>query len=248
MRLLECKSDDEYTLHEFTDRGAPAYAILSHTWADKREEVSFEDIEGRTGKSKAGYKKLDFCAKQAAADGFIYFWIDTCCIKRSSDAELSESINSMFRWYQRAEKCYVYLSDVSTSTADDTWRQAFRASRWFTRGWTLQELLAPASVEFFSAEGCLLGNKRDLVRQIHDITGIPKKALLDYSHEHFTISKRMSWGKTRQTTREEDETYCLIGLLSISMPACYGEGRKRACDRLLREIEMEDRGKLLFIL
>ena len=116
MRLLERKPDGELVLSEFTgkDVPVPAYAILSHTWAtDNNEEVSFQDVEAGTGKSKAGYNKIRFCAEQAAADGLRYFWVDTCCIDKKNNTELSEAINSMFRWYQKATRCYVYLSDVS---------------------------------------------------------------------------------------------------------------------------------------
>jgi hypothetical protein len=125
-----------------------------------------------------------------------------------------------------------------------SWEQAFRESRWFTRGWTLQELLAPRSVEFFSVEGSLLGNKRDLARPIHGITGIPIKALLEYSHDYFSVNQRRSWATNRQTKREEDEAYCLLGILDVSIPACYGEGREKARDRLLHAIDMQYRGML----
>jgi hypothetical protein len=135
-------------------------------------------MEG-TGKGKAGYRKIRFCGKQASDDGIRFSWVDTCCIDKSSSAELSEAINSMFRWYCNAAKCYVYLSDVSTNgyTKNDpssqrTWKLAFQQSRWFTRGWTLQELIAPTSVEFFSVESQRLGDRNSLVQEIHEITGI----------------------------------------------------------------------------
>src|SRR5271170_5421160 len=156
MRLLERKSDGEFGLTEFWGDNIPRYAILSHTWG--AEEVTFKDLMDQTGKSKGGFNKIRFCGEQAANDGLKYFWVDTCCIDKSSSAELTEAINSMFRWYRNAVKCYVYLSDVSTLRHfenDDlprpTWKLAFRKSRWFTRGWTLQELIAPTSVEFYSS-------------------------------------------------------------------------------------------------
>jgi hypothetical protein len=167
MRLLETLPNGDFRLTEkFLDNAIPLYAILSHTWGDTSQEVTFEDIVQDLGKNKVGYNKIRFCGEQASRDGLQYFWVDSCCIKKSSDSELSESINSMFRWYQRAEKCYVYLADVSTTKrkrgaedVQDTWKQAFRESRWFTRGWTLQELIAPVSVQFFSLEGEPLGDK-----------------------------------------------------------------------------------------
>ena len=137
MRLLECKSNGDLVLHEFPGTDVPAYAILSHTWGIG--EVSLQDVETGTGKDKAGWKKIDFCAKQADADGFRYIWVDTCCIDKKDAVELSEAINSMFSWYQNAAKCYVYMSDVSIGENDiqhtqPWWEAAFQGSRWFTRG------------------------------------------------------------------------------------------------------------------
>ena len=133
-----------------------------------------------TGKDKAGYDKIQFCGGQAARDGLQHFWVDTCCINKSSDSKLSEAINSMFRWYRKAAKCYVYLTDVSTNDHIDLslqpWEEAFENSRWFTRGWTLQELIAPPSVEFFCFNGNRLGDKKSLEGQLHKITGIPVSA------------------------------------------------------------------------
>jgi hypothetical protein len=166
MRLLERKSDGKLSLTEFFDDNIPPYAILSHTW-EPNGEFTFEDLRNHTGKEKAGYAKVQFCGKQAAKDHVQYFWVDSCCIDKSSSAELTEAINSIFRWYRNSVKCYVYLSDVLTSGHDEhghlprsIWELGFRNSRWFTRGWTLQELLAPTSVEFFSPECTLLGNKK----------------------------------------------------------------------------------------
>ncbi|KAF2184207.1 HET-domain-containing protein [Zopfia rhizophila CBS 207.26] len=168
MRLLEVLPNGDFRLTgKLLDDAIPPYAILSHTWGDESQEVTLEDIVGGSGRGKAGYEKIKFCGEQAARDGLQYFWVDSCCIKKSSDAELSESLISMFRWYYRAEKCYVHLPDVSTrkrERGDDdmqnTWEQSFRKSRWFTRGWTLQELLAPSSVEFFTLEHRRLGDKQ----------------------------------------------------------------------------------------
>jgi hypothetical protein len=163
IRLLQRKTDGEIVFRETTSGDVPAYVILSHTWG--MDEVSFQDVEAGTGKDKAGWGKIQFCAKQAAADGLQYFWIDTCCIDKKNAVELSAAINSMFRWYQNAARCYVYLSDVTIQSEgqdrqpDLTWAATFRESRWFTRGWTLQELIAPRLVDFFSLEGERLGNK-----------------------------------------------------------------------------------------
>ena len=175
MRLLERKNDGEFSLTEFSDTNIPRYAILSHTWEVDSEEVTFRDMIEGSGNSKVGYEKIRFCGQQAARDDLRYFWVDTCCIDKSSSAELAEAINSMFRWYNDAARCYVYLSDVSVCDYELSrfiWEPAFRKCRWFTRAWTLQELLAPRSVEFFSAQGQRLGDKRSLEQQIHEITGI----------------------------------------------------------------------------
>src|SRR5450432_838940 len=151
IRLLQYNNDGEFSLTTFfADKIPQKYAILSHIW--EAEEVTFEDLQNGTGTKKAGYNKIRFCGEQARRDSLQYFWVDTCCIDKSSSAELQEAINSMFRWYHNAGKCYVYLSDVSISGSikNDqfsqwTWEPAFRKSRWFARGWTLQELIAPAS-------------------------------------------------------------------------------------------------------
>jgi hypothetical protein len=159
MRLLRYNEQGELGIVSFDDRPTPPYAILSHTWEADAEEVTFADLVNGDGTAKRGYKKIHFCGQQARQDGLQYFWVDTCCIDKADKAELSHAIRSMFRWYQNAARCYVYLSDVSTRKRkiDDvlgkfTWEVAFRSSRWFTRGWTLQELLAPSTVEFFSQE------------------------------------------------------------------------------------------------
>ena len=246
MRLLQCQSNGGFRLTgRIADDDIPRYpyAILSHTWGPESEEVIFEDLAGGSARDKAGYRKIQFCGEQAMKDGLHYFWVDSCCIKKSNDPELTESINSMFRWYQRAEKCYVFLSDVSASkmkrgddNAQNTWELAFRRSKWFTRGWTLQELLAPASVEFFSKEGEWLGNKQSLKRQIHEITGISLLALQGVSLSQFSVDERFKWAQNRKTTRKEDWAYSLLGIFGIFMPLLYGEGREHAVDRLRKEI------------
>ena len=113
MRLLKCNDADGFILTEFSGNSIPSYAILSHTWRLDGGEVTFKDLVECTSKGKTGYDKIQFCAQQAARDGLQYFWVDTCCIDKSSSAELAEAINSMFHWYRRAAKCYAYLSDVS---------------------------------------------------------------------------------------------------------------------------------------
>lgn len=225
---------------EFSSGNIPPYAILSHTWGTG--EVSFEDLMNNRAKSKAGYRKILFCGEQAARDHLQYFWVDTCCIDKRNFHELSKAINSMFRWYQTAAKCYVFLSDVSTpSITDDPlyqsiWEAAFRESRWFTRGWTLQELIAPASVEFFSLQHQRLGDKQSLKQQIFEISGVPLRALQGHPLNKFSVEERMAWAAKRRTSEEEDGAYCLLGIFGVFMPLIYGEGRRNAFVRLKEEI------------
>ncbi len=233
MRLLLDRGHGDLSLVEYHDTNIPRYAILSHTWGADGEEVTFKDLMEGTGKNKAGYRKIEFCSKQAASNGLQYFWMDTCCIDKSSSAELTEAINSMFRWYQDASNCYVYLSDVSTSgngtnvqSSSITWEAAFQESRWFTRGWTLQELIAPTSVEFFSREGDRLGSKKSLEQEIHKITQIAIKALHGGPLTDFEVEERFSWADHRETKRQEDKAYSLLGIFNIHMPLIYGEGKK----------------------
>ena len=229
MRLLEDDRHGNLGLVEKHDNDIPRYAILSHTWGAEGDEVTFKDLTEGTGRNKIGYKKIEFCREQAASDGLQHFWGDTCCIDKSSSAELNEAINSMFRWYQGAHKCYVYLSDVpppplptNAHISLAALQAGFRESRWFSRGWTLQELIAPTSVEFFSRGGNVLGSKRSLEEQIHDATRIPIRALRGEPLNRFGVEERLSWAKDRETKRPEDKAYSLLGIFDIYMPHIYG--------------------------
>ncbi|CAN9174533.1 unnamed protein product [Alternaria alternata] len=247
MHLLQVRDAETFSLVERFDDEVPEYAILSHTWGHSDDEVTYQDLQNNTAVGKKGYDKLLFCRNQARRDGLQYFWVDTCCINKHSSAELSEAINSMFRWYQRANRCYVYLSDVGSenqkdiknaSQGQDRWKQDFGKSRWFTRCWTLQELLAPESVEFFSSNHKWLGNKEGLLEDICHITGIPKKVLCDQrTISDFDAKQRMFWACNRRAKREEDYAYSLLGICGVHMPLIYGEGRKQALKRLRRAIK-----------
>jgi hypothetical protein len=242
MRLLKLNHDGHFSLVRFPKDKIPPYAILSHTWGrGEDDEVTFKDLISGTGDNKRGFQKLRFCGNQAKADNLHYFWVDTCCIDKSNSTELQTAINSMFRWYQNAARCYVYQSDVSVHTQDGQphmgWESAFRNSRWFTRGWTLQELLAPKIVEFYSRDLIRLGDKRSLEQQIHAITGIAVEALQGRHLDNFSVDERLQWREMRQTTEEEDKAYCLLGIFNVTMPLVYGEGHIKAMKRLLREIE-----------
>ncbi|CAN9257327.1 unnamed protein product [Alternaria alternata] len=240
MRLLHLEANGFFSLTEFF-YDIPPYAILSHTWGDDHEEVSYRDIIKRTGTIKVGYGKLQFCARQAALSNLRYIWVDTACIDKGSSAELSEAINSMYRWYQRASVCYVYLSDI-TSEGVKSDPRVFQTSRWFTRGWTLQELIAPNTVQFFTAEERYIGDRVSLLQSIVEVTSIPK-AVLEGRRDAMNPYKtdvRLSWAKGRQTKREEDAAYCLMGLFDVNMPLLYGEGRERAFRRFRKEVRQLD--------
>lgn len=254
MRVLKIEDDGTFSLTKFTGGKIPSYAILSHTWEADDQEVIFKDLADGTGTNKTGHRKIRFCGEQARKDGLQYFWVDSCCIDKSSSAELSEAINSMFRWYRNAAKCYVYLSDVSTGDSDQHAHFSqhrcelnFRQSRWFTRGWTLQELLAPQSVEFFTREGTRLGNKKSLELQIHEITGITVQALQGSPLSQFSVTDRMSWAAKRVTSIEEDQAYCLLGIFDIHLPLIYGEGKENAFRRLRKEISAFDGEYIMFV-
>ncbi|KAI0402570.1 kinesin light chain [Xylaria palmicola] len=243
MRLL-ARSDNTglYSLTYYPPgTSIPPYAILSHTWGP--EEVTYKDLEQGTGQHKTAYKKIRFCGEQATRHGLRHFWVDTCCIDKSSSAELTESINSMFRWYRDAAKCYAYLEDVSSSTMQDGDPHIqLKQSRWFTRGWTLQELIAPKTVDFYSREGTALGNKESLEQLICGTTGIPAQALRGCPLSHFTTSERMAWAETRKTTVPEDKAYSMLGIFETQMPLIYGEGEERALKRLREEIIKDQKG------
>lgn len=240
MRLLQHLPSGTYELTCFDHDDPPPYAILSHTW-EEGQEVSYQDLIDGAGRNKTGFEKIRFCGERAVADKLQYFWVDTCCIDKTNNSELDTAINYMFRWYQRSSKCYVYLSDVSVGDHDPaafpiTWTDAFRRSRWFTRGWTLQELMAPGSVEFFSREGKRLGSKITLEQQIHDITRIPIDALRGQNLADFSVEERMSWVASRVTTVKEDRAYCLLGIFGVFLPVIRGEGEEHAMRRLRREM------------
>ena len=240
MRLLQIQDDGTIVLTQYSGGNIPPYAILSHTWGPDGEEVTFDDMLKGAGTRKRGYNKIEVCQKRAALDKLRHFWVDSCCIDKSSSSELSQAINSMFRWYQNSAKCYVYLPDVKISCQEVynslEWESSFRKSRWFTRGWTLQELLAPSSVQFLSEEGRLLGNKGSLERLLHETTGIPVDALREKPLSDFGRRERMSWARGRNTRVEEDAAYCLLGIFGVNLPPIYGEGVKHAFVRLEEEI------------
>jgi hypothetical protein len=276
MRLLNTRTLRLETFH--ADSSKLKYAILSHTWGD--EEITYEDLRAEPAQMKlktAAYVKIHGACEQAKRDLCDYIWIDTCCIDKSSSTELSEAINSMFKWYEDAWICYVYLVDCSlaeamiTAEARDLERAILEVSfylpplrnehdmtvatttghllsqsRWFTRGWTLQELIAPTSIVFFDQRWSSLGSRQSLARDISAITQIPDALLsrsgpfsqdsISASLSTISVAARMSWASRRQTSRVEDMSYSLLGLFGVHVPLLYGEGGEASFERLQREI------------
>ena len=245
MRLLHT---DKLSFEEFFDSNIPPYAILSHRWEE--DEVSFQEFKENEKKEGAGFSKILNCCALARSHGHDWVWIDTCCIDKKSSAELSEAINSMFQWYENAEICYAYLSDAQyRSVGKRRVVLGFEQSKWFTRGWTLQELLAPSQVLFLDQRWEAIGtkngnteieNKKNLSPTVSKVTGIPvtilDKGIFDFlGRTSFSVAQRMSWASGRETSRTEDMAYCLLGIFNVNMPLLYGEGDK-AFLRLQQEI------------
>jgi hypothetical protein len=236
MRLIDVKT---FELKEFLASDIPHYAILSHRW--EKEEVTFQDLSSGKGEGMIGWKKIEGCCRLALRDKLEWVWIDSCCIDKTSSAELSEAINSMFRWYRDAEVCYAYLSDVSGPLEEGKNIDTFRSSQWFTRGWTLQELLAPDELKFLDKNWDEIGTKESLCETLSQVTGI--KHLFNF--EDASIAQKMSWAARRETTRFEDQAYCLLGIFGVNMPPLYGEGSS-AFMRLQLEIMKISNDESLF--
>lgn len=261
MRLLNTSSLE---LHEFSAKTIKPYAILSHTWGEDHEEPTYEDFRSGNPRKRAGFQKIEGACAEARRNGLGFIWVDSCCIQKSSSAELSESINSMFQWYENAKVCYIYLSDVASTFAPDLDDppSEFIASRWFTRGWTLQELIAPGSAIFFARDWMKIGSRYELRESLVAITGIGYVVFVGQKHSAaeepgkrahlianilgaFSIAQKMSWASKRRTTRAEDMAYSLLGIFGVNMPLLYGEG-ERAFIRLQEEIMRDSDDQTLF--
>ncbi|KAH9936797.1 heterokaryon incompatibility protein-domain-containing protein [Epithele typhae] len=231
------------------------YVILSHTWLESEEEETFQKVQKLNPhpSSPPWFNPRDHLTPKirsflefAEDHGYKYAWVDTCCINKESSAELSEGINSMFRYYALSAICYVYLSDVDTDSVK-MWED-FRRSRWHRRGWTLQELIASRFVMFYSKEWICLGTKYELAEHLEKSTGISAAILrFEISFTNATIATRISWAAHRRTTRPEDTAYSLFGLFGVNMPTLYGEGQLAFC-RLLMEILKTSRDPSIFLL
>jgi len=239
MRLLNTTT---LKLEEFPGNRIPKYAILSHTWGN--EEVLFSDMKKHHVRQhdtkKKGYEKIENACRKAAGKGYEYVWIDTCCIDKSSSAELSEAINAMFNWYGRSGACFVYLSDLKAKDpkAENTLDtlDGLENCLWFSRGWTLQELIAPEEIIFFDESWMARGTKTELVERLSHITGIGKDILLHRQPlSAVSVAQKMSWAAGRKTTRIEDVAYCLLGIFGVHLSFVYGE-EHRAFRRLQEAI------------
>ncbi|XXH02316.1 hypothetical protein Hte_008689 [Hypoxylon texense] len=236
MRLLDVHTLE---LHEFQGADIPKYAILSHTWAE--EEVSLQDLQAGRGPGKAGYEKIERTCNQARRHKLRWAWVDTCCIDKTSSAELSEAINSMYQWYKESDTCYAYLSDVDYQFRDVGIPEEIQVSRWFTRAWTLQELIAPRKFIFYDRQWREIGHRsqEDIATAVCDATRIPREVIQGVETlDPYSVAQKMSWAAHRSSTRVEDRAYSLIGLFDINMPLLYGEGDK-AFKRLQEEILKE---------
>ncbi|KAF2652884.1 HET-domain-containing protein, partial [Lophiostoma macrostomum CBS 122681] len=237
-------------LREFFGKAVPPYAILSHTWTD--DELRFSDIHpstSRAARSKSGYEKVFKACAFAKKEGFEHIWVDSCCIDKSSSAELTEAINSMYSYYRDASVCIIYLADVPGLAEPDMgadkayWLYRFKSSRWFTRGWCLQELIAPKRRIWLARDWSYIDPAEfsdpnaKFLDTVASVTGISIEVLKDRTTmSHLCIAERMSWASARRTTRPEDAAYSLMGLFGINMAVLYGEGLENAFGRLQGEI------------
>jgi hypothetical protein len=239
MWLLNAKA---YELKQFRGSTQPPYAILSHTWDDDAE-VSFEDVRISQQTTLPGWTKIENLCRQALNDNLDWVWADTCCIDKRSTVEYERAINSMFDWYRKADRCYAYLSDVHSSAARDADSgidvaptSPITRSRWFTRGWTLQELLAPKTLTFYDNQWKYLGNRIDYATEVSQRTDIPVEALTAFSEHKYCAAQKLSWAVGRQTTESEDRAYSLLGILDVRLGLIQGEGGERAFYRLQEAI------------
>ncbi|THU99523.1 HET-domain-containing protein [Dendrothele bispora CBS 962.96] len=230
MRLLNTGT---FEMREFLTE-IPIYAILSHTW--EKDEVTFQDIQDlEKAKKKSGWSKVERACEYVRKYKFNWLWIDTCCIDKSSSAELSEALNSMYKYYGDCRVCIAYLRDVSNEKNAKS-MEKLKESRWFRRGWTLQELIAPRYMVFLDKEWNMMGTRFGMRYVVSEVTSIPVDVFETGWLDDYSIAQKMSWAASRETTRPEDMAYCLMGLFGVNIPPIYGEGGTKAFMRLQQEI------------
>ena len=252
-------------LREFSGRDLPKYAILSHRWGE--EEPNHKNFRKKRQTHLAGYQKIVDCCDFVRARGHAWLWVDTVCIDKKSSAELSEAINSMYQWYQNASECYAYLEDLAPEHCYGSAEEALQRSAWFTRGWTLQEMLAPMRLTIVNRDWIICGrtypdedglprvpaNDRsiwhydEMLHALSALTSVPVR-ILNHQRSVYTesVATRMSWMGRRCTTRVEDQAYCMLGLFRINMPLLYGEGNN-AFRRLQKEIVQDSSDETIFM-
>jgi hypothetical protein len=254
MRLIDCRGDS-LRMQEFIGRPPLPFAILSHTW--DTEEVNFQAFNDIATRAAAkGWTKIEQTCREAQRCGFDYVWIDSCCIDKTNNAELSESINSMFQWYSEADLCLVYLNDFDANAAASDRDTMLRRARWFSRGWTLQEIVAARAANFYDSAWYHFGTRVSLRDELISITKIDAEifsppqvsnvVVIRDLLDAIPVGRRMAWAASRETTKPEDMAYCLIGLFSVSMPMLYGEGGEQAFIRLQEEIIRDKNDLSLF--
>ena len=257
MRLIKVEKVEDLKFKEFgADAELPRYAILSHTWGDPDTEVTFEELQSLSlpetdendktrVRGKAGFSKIENACREARTDGYKYLWVDTCCIRKTTSEE-TEAVNSMFRWYRGAKVCYAYLNDVALSKVEDdgnhdlVTKPELSSARWFARGWTVMELIAPVKVEFFDKNWKFLGTRKTLKTMLSNITKINEAVLADTKKlKKTTIAQRMSWMVGRKTFKDEDVVYSMLGIFDVNMNTIYGEGKDKAFNRLQKKLAKE---------
>lgn len=231
MHLLNVRTQ---LLEDFSE--PPPYAILSHVW-QSGEAHRFHEIGTPGVRQKPGYEKVEGCCARALQDGLDYVWIDTCCADATNSVAFSEGLNSSYTCFAQAEVCYVYLHDVEGGDSPEQQGSTFRRCKWFDRAWTLQELLAPRNVLFFTRDWENIGTKTGLASVISSVTGIHTDALMHPERvPHFSVATRMSWAKGRKSSKPEDRVYALMGLFGVRLPILYGQGETETFMKLQREI------------
>ncbi|KAI5989363.1 hypothetical protein EDD15DRAFT_1321540 [Pisolithus albus] len=233
-----CRPDQRTKLIHTTISGYFQFVTFSHRWGEG--EPLLRDVKGHSiygMPTEGGFGKLQAFCLRACEQGYLWAWSDTCCIDKDSSAELQEAIGSMFGWYRRSALTIVYLSDIPNT-------RSFGASEWFRRGWTLQELLAPQTILFYTQDWSLYKNhvgsnhkvNANVIEELERATGIDPRFLIEFSPGMDDARSRLQWASRRHTTRPEDIAYSLFGIFDLHLPVLYGESAEKALGRLLVEI------------
>ncbi|KAG0701294.1 hypothetical protein DFH29DRAFT_852779 [Suillus ampliporus] len=217
------------------------WVMLSHKWESK--EPLMHDIHDKVvydlDPGGTVVKLQTFC-KVTRDAGHRRAWSDTCCTDQNNNVELQRSVNSMFVWYRNSALTIVYLSDVPPSSKSG----ALADSTWNTRGWTIQEFLAPNVVLFYQVDWNPYLNDSSpdhkesvaIMQELKDATCIDAQALVAFRPGMRGARQKLQWASTRVTTLQEDIAYSLFGIFGIHLPVIYGEMKQNALGRLLQEI------------